>query len=187
MKHANLSLIQKLFVAFAFVLATSLATVPGTGRAADAGGGFSKGIIDVGMVVADAGRTASFLTNVIGFTEVKGFSVSAEQGKRIGLVDGYPVDVRMFVLTEGEQATHLKVLSFPEAKAKALEQKFIHSSLGIRYFTLYVKDMNRAVERLKTARVPLLGETPLDMGGGTYIAVFRDPDGNFFELIGPMK
>ncbi len=28
------------------------------------------------------------------------------------------------------------------------------------------------------------GETPLDLGGGSYIAVCKDPDGNFFELIG---
>jgi lactoylglutathione lyase len=57
---------------------------------------------------------------------------------------------------------------------------------GIRYFTLYVKSIDRALERLKAANVPLLGETPVDLGGTLLVAV-RDPDGNFYELIGPRK
>jgi len=148
---------------------------------------FSKGVIDIGIVVSDATRTAQFLTNAIGFTEVKGFSVTSELGKRIGLVDGHPVDVRVFKLAEGEQATSIKVLSFPKAGGKKADQAFIHSTLGMRYVTLYVHDMSRALERLKAAKVKTLGETPLDLGGGTYITVVRDPDDNFFELIGPMK
>jgi lactoylglutathione lyase len=173
--------------ALTLVATTLLALAPSAGRAAETSGEFSKGTIDIGIVVGDAGRTAQFLTNAIGFTEVKGFSVTPELGRKIGLIDGYGADIRVFTLTEGEQATRIKVLSFPEAKAKPANQKFIHSTLGMRYLTLYVKDMNRALQRLKAAQVPLLGETPLDLGGGTYIAVVKDPDGNFLELIGPMK
>jgi lactoylglutathione lyase len=168
-------------------LALALMLFPGRAGAAETTGEFTKGVIDIGIVVRDAERTAAFLTNAIGFTEVKGFSVTPELGRRIGLVDGYAVDVRMFTLTEGEQATRIKVLSFPKARTAAPDQKYIHSALGIRYLTLYVKDINRALERLKTAKVPLLGETPLDLGGGTFIAVVKDPDGNFLELIGPKK
>jgi catechol 2,3-dioxygenase-like lactoylglutathione lyase family enzyme len=147
---------------------------------------FSKGVIDIGIVVKDASRTADFLTNAIGFKEVKGFSVTPELGKKIGLIDGYAAEVRMFRLTDGDQATSIKVLSFPQAPRKAPDQQFIHSTLGFRYFTIYVKDMSKALERLKRAGVKTVGETPLDLGGGTHIAVFRDPDGNFYELIGRM-
>jgi catechol 2,3-dioxygenase-like lactoylglutathione lyase family enzyme len=145
---------------------------------------FSKGNIDIGIVVRDADRTAAFLTNAIGMAEVKGFSVSPEMGRKIGLVDGYPVDVRMFSLG-AEPCAKIKVLSVP--KAKTADQKFIHSTLGIRYLTLYVKDLTPAVERIKAAKVKFLGETPYDLGGGNYLAVVQDPDGNFLELIGPMK
>lgn len=148
---------------------------------------FSKGTIDIGIVVSDANQTAAFLTNAIGFKEVKGFSASAELGKKIGLMDGHGTDVRVFLLTEGDQSTRIKILSFPKAKAKKPDQKTIHATLGMRYLTLYVKDMNRAVERLRAANVKLQGQTPLELGGGTYIAVVKDPDGNFLELIGPMK
>ncbi len=158
-----------------------------TSRAAEEESDFSKSVIDIGIVVKDANRTAEFLTNAIGFKEVKGFSVTPELGKRIGLIDGHAVDVRMFRLGEGEQAANIKVLCFPQLEAKAPDQHFIHSTLGIRYFTLYVKDMTKALERLKAAKVKPIGETPLDLGGGTYIAVVRDPDGNFYELIGRMN
>lgn len=47
--------------------------------------------------------------------------------------------------------------------------------------------MNRALERLKRAGVPLLGDTPVDLGGGSWLAAVKDPDGNFIELIGPKQ
>jgi lactoylglutathione lyase len=164
----------------------TLALAPSPGSAADLGSEFTKGTIDIGIVVRDAAKTAEFLTNAVGFTEVKGFAVTPELGKRIGFIDGHATSVRVFVLTEGDSATRIKVLEFPKADSKRSDQQFIHSTLGLRYLTLYVKDLKRAVERLKAAKVPLLGETPLDLGGGTYIATFKDPDGNFMELIGPM-
>jgi hypothetical protein len=43
-------------------------------------GEFSKPVIDIGMVVKDSDRTAQYLTNVVGFKEVRGFSVNAEVG-----------------------------------------------------------------------------------------------------------
>jgi len=156
-------------------------------RAAESTGEFSNPRIDIGLVARDAARTASFLTNAIGFREVTGFPVSAELGRKIGLIDGHAANVRVFVLGDGEEATRLKVLAFPAAQGVQADQRFIHATFGYRYLTLYVKDVNQALERLKRANVPLLGETPVDLGGGTHIVVVKDPDGNFIELIGPRK
>jgi catechol 2,3-dioxygenase-like lactoylglutathione lyase family enzyme len=154
-------------------------------RAADSE--FRKPIIDLGMVVKDADATAKFLTNAIGFKEVQGFAVTSELGRKIGLTEGHATRARVFVLEEVDAATRIKVLSFPPAGAKQADQKFIHSTLGFRYLTLYVSDMNRALERLKKANVALLGETPVDLGGGNWLVACKDPDGNFIELIGPKK
>jgi catechol 2,3-dioxygenase-like lactoylglutathione lyase family enzyme len=156
-------------------------------RAAEGAGGFSKATIDLGLVASDAGRTAQFLTNAIGFKEIRGFSVTPEMGRKIGLVDGHPVDVRVFVLGDGESATRIKVLSFPNAPGKQPDQKFIHTTLGVRYLTLYVKDMGKALERLKKSNVALVAESPVQLGGTTQLTVVRDPDGNFFELVGPAQ
>ena len=181
--------LHSLITAPAALAAAALITflAPNSLRAGDNSAEFTKGVIDIGIVVKDPARTAEFLTNAIGFTEVKGFAVTSELGKRIGLIDGFATDVRVFTLVDTNLSTRIKVLSFPKAEAKTPDQKFIHSQVGMRYLTLYVQDMNRALERLKAAKVKPIGETPLDLGGGTYITVVRDPDGNFVELIGPMK
>jgi catechol 2,3-dioxygenase-like lactoylglutathione lyase family enzyme len=170
-------------IACAFGLLTGGLALPG--RAAEPASEFSKPVIDLGMVVKDAARSAQFLTNAIGFKEVRGFPVSAELGKRIGLIDGHATTVRVFVLEETDLATCIKVLSFPQASSRQPDQTTIHATLGMRYVTLYVKDMNRALARLKQAAVPLLGETPVELGGGSWLVAVKDPDGNFFELIGP--
>lgn len=146
---------------------------------------FSKPVIDIGLVVRDVAASAKFYTNAIGFTEVPGFPVSAELGRKIGLIDGHPVNVRLFVLGEGELATRIKLLCFPNVPSKNPDQTYIHSTIGIRYLTIYVSSTQKALERLRKAGVSSIGETPLDLGGGTKIIVVRDPDGNFIELIGP--
>ncbi len=178
--HSRSSLaIAALLLAFT---APALKTV-----AAAAESDFSKPVIDLGMVVKDSDRTAQFLTNVVGFKEVRGFSVNADVARKIGLIDGYPAEVRVFVLEGAEPATRIKVLSFPKAQAKQADQAFIHSTLGFRYLTLYVKDMNAILERLKKAAVPTLGETPMELGNSTWLVAVKDPDGNFIEFVGPRK
>ncbi len=81
----------------------------------------------------------------------------------------------------------VKVLSFPAAPGKQADQAYIHSTLGARDLTLYVKDINAPLQRLKKAGVATLGETPLEISPGTWLLALKDPDGNFMELIGPRR
>src|SRR5512143_3406357 len=114
-------------LSLALSLTIGLGVLAPLARAAEAAGEFSKPIMDLGMVVKDSDRTARFLTNAIGFEEVKGFPVTAEQGKKIGLIDSHATTVRVFVLEEVDPATRLKVLSFPESPGKPADQAYIHS------------------------------------------------------------
>ncbi|MBI97664.1 MAG: hypothetical protein CMO78_03870 [Verrucomicrobiales bacterium] len=98
-----------------------------------------------------------------------------------------PAKVRVFVLGDAPNSTRLKIMSFPQRPGLAPDQKYIHSTLGLSYLTLRVADMDAAVGRLKKAKVKLLGQTPASLGGQLRITVFHDPDGNFVELIGPVK
>ena len=61
-----------------FAAALSLATFFGSGTSVQAEDKpvFSKVTVDLGIVVSDLDKTAKFYTEVIGLTEVKGFSVS---------------------------------------------------------------------------------------------------------------
>jgi lactoylglutathione lyase len=146
---------------------------------------FSKPVLDLGIVVRDAEKSARFYTEVIGCTEVPGFSVTPELGRKIGLIDGHATKVRVFALGEGNLATRIKILSFPDAPGKLADQSFIHSTYGFRYLTIYVTSADRALERLKKAGVKTLGETPVALGDNVRLIVVKDPDGNFIELIGP--
>ena len=121
------------------------------------------------------------------FMEVKGFEAPAEKAKAFGLTDNQPAKVRVFVLGDTPSSTRLKIMSFPKRPGVAPDQTYIHSTLGLSYLTLRVENMDAALARLKQAKVKLLGQTPASLGGQMRITVFHDPDGNFVELIGPVK
>lgn len=173
-------------LAAAFVVMTLLVTAPAT-HAADPTNAFSKPTIDIGIVARDVEKSARFYSEAIGLKEIKGFSAAAEFGKKIGLVDNHPINVRVFVTEEIEGATRIKLMSFPAAGGKLADRSYIHSTLGISYLTLFVKDMEQALARLKKANVKLVGETPVTLSGKTQLVVVRDPDGNFIELIGATR
>jgi len=148
---------------------------------------FSSLTVDIGMVAADLDASAQFYTKVLGLKETKGFSASAEKATAFGFTDHLGADIRVFVLGEGPGATRLKLMSFPSTPSAKPDQSYIHSTVGIRYLTLRVNDLDATVKSLKAAKVPLLGETPVLLKGDTYLVAVKDPDGNFIELIGPMK
>ena len=148
---------------------------------------FAKGIVDIGMVAEDLERTVKFYTEVVGLKEIRGFEASAEKATQFGLTDNQPAKVRVFVLGDTPDSARLKIMAFPKRPGAKPDQKFIHSTLGISYLTLRVTDMDDAIARLKKAKVKTLGKTPASLGGKMRITVFHDPDGNFVELIGPVK
>jgi len=148
---------------------------------------FSSPVLDLGMVVQDLDASAAFYGKVLGCKEVEGFSVASPFATSIGLVDQMDVTARVFLLGEGERQSRIKMMSFPKAKADKSDQRFIHSTLGFSYLTLHVVDLDASMKRLKAAKIPFEGETPVPLGGNNALLVVRDPDGNFVELIGPRR
>jgi lactoylglutathione lyase len=149
---------------------------------------FVRTTIDLGMVVSDVNKSIAFYTQAVGFKEVPGFEVTGQFTGDAGLTDNQPVNVRMLVLGDGPTATRLKVMELPATAPKRGETKFIHSEFGFRYITIAVKDMTVALARLEKAGVKLEGKCPLTLPNSTtHLAVFRDPDGNFVEFVGPKK
>ena len=148
---------------------------------------FSSPVLDLGMVVQDLDASAVFYGKVLGCKEVEGFSVASPFATSIGLVDQMDVTARVFLLGEGERQSRIKMMSFPKAKADKSDQRFIHSTLGFSYLTLHVVDLDASMARLKAAKIPFEGETPVPLGGNNALLVVRDPDGNFVELIGPRR
>jgi catechol 2,3-dioxygenase-like lactoylglutathione lyase family enzyme len=151
---------------------------------------FASTTVDIGVHVSDIKASADFYANVIGFTEVDGFDVSAESATAVGLTDDQPLAVRVFVLGEGESAARVKLMEVPDVETKESDNAYLHSQLGFRYLTIFVEDMNAAVERLRATGSELIADGPVLVGedpSGPYVAVVRDPDGNLIELIGPKR
>ena len=150
---------------------------------------YTNGVIDLGIVVRDLDQSARFYTDVVGLKEVNGFKVPGKITGDFGLTDNQDVTARVFVAVDGagNPASKLKMMAFPKAQGKKPDQTFIHTTLGVSYLTLFVTDMDAVMVRLKKAGVKTLGRTPAPIGGPNFLTVFRDPDGNFIELIGPSK
>ncbi len=161
-----------------------LAGAAGTDGAKDE---FARTTIDLGIVVSNVEKAAQFYKNALGFTEVPGFDVSKEMGGDSGLADYQPFHVRVLVLGNEASATKIKIMEFPKAPGTKVDNKFIHSSLGYSYLTIFVSDTTAAVERAKKAGVLPVKE-PYQLGEGNfYLTLVRDPDGNIIELVGPKK
>jgi catechol 2,3-dioxygenase-like lactoylglutathione lyase family enzyme len=170
------------------LLLTAVAVLSANRNAAPAD--FQRTTIDLGVNVGDLDASADFYANVIGFTEVEGFNVTADFCTAAGLTDGQPLTVRVFVLGEEESATRLKLMEIPEVETKQSDNAYVHSQLGYRYVTIMVDDMNATLERLRAGGGEPLADGPVLIGddpSGDYLIVVRDPDGNLIELIGPKK
>ena len=169
---------------FCLVVSVLLAGASSTGETKAE---FARTTIDLGIVVSDVEKAAKFYKNAIGFTEVPGFDVSKEMAGDSGLSDYHAFKVRVLVLGAEESATKIKIMEFPQAPGKKVDNTFINSSLGFSYLTIFVSDTTTAVERAKKAGVAPVKE-PYQLGGGNfYLTLVKDPDGNIIELVGPKK
>jgi catechol 2,3-dioxygenase-like lactoylglutathione lyase family enzyme len=152
---------------------------------------FSSTTIDFGTVVSDIDKSVAWYKDVIGFGELDGFDVPGEFAADIGLSNKLPFHVHVLTLGEGESATKLKLMQFKNNPGARVNNEFIHSSYGFRYLTIFVKDLNKALDQAaaKGAKPISKGAHPLPPGfpEGLGIAVLRDPDGNAVELVGPWK
>jgi catechol 2,3-dioxygenase-like lactoylglutathione lyase family enzyme len=145
---------------------------------------FSQATIDLGVVVSDVEKAAAFYTQALGFTKVGGFDVTAQMAGDTGLTDYKPFQVQVLALGNEPTATKLKIMQIPGDGSKPVDNRYIGSSLGFRYLTVFVSDLTKTMERLQRNRVTPIKE-PYRLGDNSYLILVKDPDGNIIELIGP--
>lgn len=175
-------------VTFAFVLGVGLFALTGAKdkqKAPSKPGDFTSTTVDFGIVCSDVERSVDFYTQAVGMTELDSFDVDAGLAQAVGLTDNQPFKVHVLVLGKGDNATKVKLMEFKKAPGKKANQDFIHSTLGMRYTTFFVKDITVA-----NMRMIAYGSMPLSKGlqeipDGRFLGLYRDPDGNFVELVGP--
>lgn len=151
---------------------------------------FASTTIDLGVVVSDIEESLSFYTELIGFTEVPGFSVDGNFCASAGLTDSHGVSVHVLVLQKDSAGTSLKLMALPDVESKAADNTFVHSQLGFSYITLRTTGLKPALGRLERAGIKPLADGPVPLPGqgpeGMHLVVVRDPDGNLVELIGTL-
>ncbi len=148
-------------------------------------GEFASTTIDLGIVCSDVERSVDFYTQAVGMTELSGFDVPGELGRDVGLTDNQPFHVHVLTLGKGDKATKLKLMEFKKTPGKKAEHGFIHSTVGMRYTTIAVNDIAAANLRMIAYGSMPLGKGLHEIPNGNFLGVYRDPDQNFVELVGP--
>ena len=148
-------------------------------------GDFTSTTVDFGIICSDVERSVDFYTQEVGLTELKGFDVPADFGKDSGLSDSQPFHVHVLALGEGEKATKVKLMEFKKAPGKKSDQSFIHSTIGMRYTTIFVKNIDAANLRMIAYGTMPLAKGVVEIPDGRFLGLYKDPDGNFIELVGP--
>lgn len=150
---------------------------------------FTSETVSFGIVVSDIDRAVGFYTGALGMKQVGAFDVSPALGRDSGLSDGKPFRVQVLSLGEGPTATEVKLMQVPGTPGARPDNTFIHSTLGIRYLSVHVANIDAALERARRAGVRPIArgpvELPATLAAGVWLAVVRDPDGNMIELLGP--
>ncbi len=152
---------------------------------------FAKETIDLGVVVSDIEKSLKFYTEAVGFKKMGSFKVPSDMGKNSGLTDGSPLTIHVLKLGTGSGATTLKLMQVGEKKRTKSDETYIHSTYGYSYITIFVNDTTSSVARLKKHGVKVMAKGPValpkSLREGYYLTVFKDPDGNFVEFVGPKK
>lgn len=145
---------------------------------------FSRGEIEIGVVVSDLERSVQFYTEVLGMTKTGGFAVDEELSRKAGLTEGTPIQVTVLKLIDSPNSPSWKLMSFSDSPDQK-PTNYINEGRGVRYVTFFVNDLAMMVESLKKHNVKMLGETPIELPDGSMFILIQDPDGIFVELIGP--
>jgi len=137
--------------------------------------------MQVGVVVSDLEKSLDFYTNVIGMTQVSTYHGSAEVITEAGLTNGKAVDIINLKLNDEPGAPEYKITKIQDVKSKPLSNSF---QPGFRYISIFVKDLDPYLKRIKERNIKLLSKTnPLTAPEGYKVIVLQDPDGALLELI----
>ena len=150
-------------------------------------GPYRTAVIDVGVIVSDIEAAEHFYEDALGFSEVDEFDVSAEVAGKSGLTDNKKFTADVMAIGEGEHATKIKLIEIPDAPGARQDSTFIHSTYGPSYLTLHVDDVDAVLAMAAKEGVKPLKDGPVRVAKDSpiFLALVRDPDGNFIELVGP--
>lgn len=138
------------------------------------------------ITVADAEKAARFYQDVLGFQGLPGGNLSFNGDKTMTDTAGTPgAQFRQRRAVVPGTSTPVAFMEF-----KSIERNPLHTRVsdpGAAVLQLRVRDAAAAMNALKAAgaSVVSVGGEPADIGNGVHIAIVRDPNNLFLELIQP--
>ncbi|PND33533.1 glyoxalase/bleomycin resistance/extradiol dioxygenase family protein [Achromobacter pulmonis] len=136
--------------------------------------------MEVGICCADLDALQAFYTDIMGLTLVNRVSVPADKAQATGLTrHGY--GVARLQTSYGERIKLLQPAAAPQAAARG---GAILDRQGATYLTFIVRDLPGVVRDLQARGVAFdSAPAPMEVRPGTWLAFFRDPEGNVLELV----
>lgn len=136
--------------------------------------------MEVGLCCKNLDALLTFYTDVVGLALVNRVSVPADKARATGLTThGY--DVARLQTSYGERIKLLQPSVAPEA---AVRGTTILDRQGTTYLTFIVRDLAGVVQNLQSKGVVFdSAPAPMEVRPGTWLAFFRDPEGNVLELV----
>ena len=136
--------------------------------------------MEVGICCADLDAQLAFYTGVMGLALVNRETVPADKARATGLTQhGY--DVARLQTPYGER---IKLLQPAVAPEPAVRGAAILDRQGTAYLTFIVRDLPGVVRALQAKGVVFdSAPAPMEVRPGTWLAFFRDPEGNVLELV----
>lgn len=136
--------------------------------------------MEVGICCRDLDALLAFYTDVVGLKLVNRVSVPADKARATGLTaHGY--DVARLQTPYGER---IKLLQPNVAPESAVRGAAILDRQGATYLTFIVRDLAGVVRNLQARGVVFdSAPAPMEVRPGTWLAFFRDPEGNVLELV----
>jgi catechol 2,3-dioxygenase-like lactoylglutathione lyase family enzyme len=135
--------------------------------------------------VSDLEQSVAFYQDVLGFTPVAGHEVAGEAYEHLYGVFG--LRVRSARLRLGDEAIELTQFLAPRGRPMPADSR--SNDRWFQHIALIVSDIDRAYTRLRQFKVEQASTGPQRLpdwnpnAGGIKAYYFRDPDGNFLEIL----
>ena len=136
----------------------------------------------VGIVTNDIERLKNFYIDILGLTFIRQYRCDDEASRETLGMEGMEQDIA--VLTCGEEGPYIEIISYvnPKESSKALPKDFVINDIGITHLSIYVDDIEDIYLCIKELNLECISSPVWHDNGSAYM-FFRDPDGNWCELI----
>ena len=148
-----------------------------------------KSIFHINVNVTDFDRSLAFY-KMVGFKVVLDLGEGPNPANDVGLnVPNGVIRAALLALSDDPRATRLDLIEWKQPKTEGKPHPHLYHA-GAARIALFTRNIDEEYQRLKAAGVTMVSEPVLmrfASGAGSRFFCFKDPDGNFLELIEPFN